>query len=134
MNKWIMSLSDGQRLSEDKLEKDGLSAWTNLIKYLRANKDKEVIQVQLIVNGRRYNSPSRSKNSKFESNNVKDFFACRKLGLTIGGGPGKRDTWMSFSYRIGDCRHYFWVNEASNDTYVEVQECDEKYEKDFIVV
>lgn len=134
MNKWIMSLSDGQRLSEDKLEKDGLSAWTNLKRYLQSNKDKEILQVQLIVNGRRYNSPSKSKNSKFESDDVRDFFACRKMGITIGGGPGIRDHWMSFSYRIDNFRHYFWVNEANNDTYVEVKKCDEKYEKDFIVI
>ena len=134
MNQWIMSLSDGQRLSEEKLTKDKKSAWTNLVAYLRSHKDKYVVQVQLVINGRQYNSPSMSKKAKFESNDVRDFFACRKLGISIGGGGGKRETWLGFSYRMGDCRHYFWVNELSNNTYVEVQDCDEKYEKDYIVI
>lgn len=124
MAKWIVSLSDGTRLTDEQLQTDK-SAWTNLKAMLERDPNKSIVQIQLIVNGQRYNSPSVSPKAKFQSNAIDNLFACRRKGVVfVGATPGRiEDEWISFSYRLNGYRHFFWVNQKTNETYIQVLDC-----------
>jgi len=126
-NKWIVSLSDGQQISEDTLQNSlkekgsSLSPWNYLLGYLKDNPSKEITHIKLIVNGKTYNSPSKSKNARFENDIYPDdFWVCRKLSIIGITGPSTQKDYISFSYRLGEYRHYLWIDVQTNETYIEI--------------
>ena len=135
MNKWIISLSDGQRLSEDTLKdqlgnETNLSPWLLVMDYLHKNPSKEITHIELIVNGKRYNSPSVGKSARFK-NDIEpvDFWVCRRMLMFMAGGSGSQE-YISISYRVGDYRHFLWVNTQTNETYIELKGLNNSLESD----
>jgi len=121
---WICSLSDGQSISEKTLlERDPTrSAWLQFLDYLKENKDKKVTSIQLVINGFYYNTPSiaNKKNTKFKNDINPDRLWCSKKSDCIFVGGYQRDDFYNISYRVGDYRHYMWVNLRTNDVSMEV--------------
>jgi hypothetical protein len=135
MNKWIISLNDGQRLSEDTLKEQignesNLSPWLLVMDYLHKNPSKEITHIELNVNGRHYNSPSIGKSARFRNDiEPADFWICRRMLMFMMGGSGQQE-YISFSYRVGEYRHFLWVNTQTNETYVELKGLDNSLEAD----
>ena len=123
--KWIVSLNDGQQISSDKLMGDNKNPWTRLLEYLKNNKlnsdgeSKKITHISIIVNGVIYNSPSMNLKSNFKSsegiNRPWVFYRS-----TADLGSTNQTHHMSFSYRCGDYRHFFWVNTENNSVYTQV--------------
>ena len=127
MYQWIVSLNDGQRISSKELlaQDPKANPWTRVLDYLKNNvnlsgEKKEITHVELIINNRSYNSPSVSKNASFRSSEkFEKFWILQKASAFIqSGSPG--DHYISFSYRVGEFRHFFWVNTKTNNCYVHV--------------
>lgn len=125
-SQWIVSLNDGQRISQKSLLNGTDNPWTKLFSYIannpiNPNGDKKVItHVELIVNNARYNSPTFNRNNMFySSDDVKRFWIFQKATARIAANKMPED-FISYSYRTGDYRHFFWVNEANNFCYSQV--------------
>jgi hypothetical protein len=121
-SKWLVSLSDGQTIREDKLleEKPEISAWLRLKEYLLENKDKHITSIQLIVNGYIYNTPN-IVNPKANDGNPCHLFFHKKSDFVFIGDVSK-DEYYGFSYRIGAYRHYLWVKLKGNEVFTEIRD------------
>jgi hypothetical protein len=120
--KWIVYLSDGQVVKSDELEEidSSKTAWLQLMDYLRDKVELEIRSIQLVINGVVYNTPSISKRASVVSDGDPCRFWCfQKVGRLIYGGADV-DHWYGLSYRVGEYRHYTWVNTQTNETYSEV--------------
>ena len=127
MYTWIVSLSDGRRFSlKDLLNDQGENPWDRLIEFINRSKDIDgkplfITHVEVIVNGRRYNSPSVSKNASFRSsNNLIDKFWIYGQCLADLIGGASQEEYVAYSYRIGEYRHFFWINVQNNYTYAQI--------------
>lgn len=123
---WNVSLSDGRRVSMKDLEKEGVNPWHELVNYVKNNKDVDgsplrMTHLELIVNSQRYNSPTCGKNSIFKSSQEPKYFWIigTREGFLVGDESNAGD-FISLSYRIGDYRHFVWVNLATNFVYNQV--------------
>jgi len=126
-SKWIISLNDGQRICEETLQRDLrekgiiLSPWLYILDYLKSE-NKEITHIELIVNGKRYNSPSKSKGARFKNDGYPDdFWVCRKLAVIGITGMASQKEYISLSYRLGDYRHFMWIDIQTNDLYIEIK-------------
>lgn len=128
MANWIASLSDGRRLTESELTVGRDSAWTTLKRILE-KENVYITQIQLVVNSRRYNSPSLGKKNK-SLDQVRDLFACRKIRMRMAGSAQAGKEYISYSYRLGNFRHFTWVDQSTNETYSEITPIDLNWEKD----
>lgn len=134
-NRWIVSLSDGQTIKEDELQ-GKLSPWLQLRNYLLEHKEKKITSIQVVINRVVYNTPSirNKKNAEFinEGNPDRLWFAKKETMIFFGGW--KPESYYGLSYRVGDYRHWLWINTANNETHFEVKlikgnEREEKIEK-----
>jgi len=120
---WIVSLDNGERLSSKDLE-GGQNPFTKVLEYIRTNVDlkgnkRKITHVELIVNNVRYNSPSLSKRSSFCSNdNLEMFYVMYKDSAVLNTGVAG-DNYVAYSYRLGEYRHFFWVNTKNNCCYAQ---------------
>lgn len=138
---FIVSLDNGERLcSKDFAE--GENPFNKVLEYIRTNIDpngnkKKITHIELIVNNVRYNSPSFSKKSIFYSNdNAEMFYVMYKDNALLMTGES-RDNYIAYSYRLGEYRHYFWVNTKNNCCYAQtlnVENPSSKLEEQFAVV
>lgn len=133
MAHWIASLSNGNRISEERLQYDSRTGFYNLKKDILKD-GVFVTQVQLVVKGHRFNSPAIRNKPKENESIIKDFFICRKASMEFYGSAGSQSDFLAFSYIIQDNRHYLWVNEDTLEVKVEVKPVDEEYEKDIFKV
>jgi len=121
---WIVSVSDGQRISSNSFDSN-VNPWDKVLEYLRKNLDinqekKYITHVELIVNNVRYNSPTLSKNSLFlSSEDFGKFWIFYKHVSDLAGG-NRKDNYTGLSYRLGDYRHFLWVNEKNNFSYSQI--------------
>lgn len=120
MTTWIASLSNGQQLSMRELNNgDGTNPWDKVVNYIRKN-DLQITHLQLIVNGKVYNSPSLSRNASFRSNtSIDKFWIFYKHAANLAGDQ-QSENYIAFSYRIGDFRNFFWVNTHNNFCYTQI--------------
>jgi hypothetical protein len=121
---WIVSLSDGQRISYNNLvAEDNKNPWDKITAYLKENnigkeEKKYITHVELIVNGVRYQSPSLSRNAVFKtSEEIKGFWVFYKSVMNLSGS---QEDYVSVSYRLGDYRYFLWVNQQNNVTYTQI--------------
>lgn len=131
---WVASLSDGQRLSmRDLITDDKLNPWDKVVSYVK-KKNLDITHVELIVNGRRYNSPSMSKNAKFPTNEkVSGFWIFFRTEANLDPVQ-EAEEFIAFSYRKGDYRHFFWVNLENSFCYTQIMNVvnpETRLEKDY---
>lgn len=120
----MVSLSDGQTIVETKLINNGnkLSPWLQLLNYLRKNKDKKILSIQVVINGKIYNTPrlQHKTNAKFVDSDKPDRLWCSKKASQIFVGGWTYSSSYGLSYRFGDYRHYLWIDEKTNETHTEI--------------
>jgi len=123
---WVASLNDGQRISDkslkERLDEKGskINPWHYILEYLKNNPDKDITHIEIVVNGRKYNSPSKGKHAKFINNVIpEDFWIAYKF---ISINFSLTSEYISFSYRIGDYRHFTWINLSTNEMYTEIKD------------
>lgn len=129
---WIAYLSDGQVVKQKDLEEVDatLSAWLQLLKYLNEHKELEIRNIQLVVNGRVYNTPSLSTRASFVSDGKPCRLWCyQKVARDIIGGDNSNQHFLGLSYRLGEYRHYTWVDTTTNESYIEICNLDNPREQ-----
>ncbi len=140
---WVVSFNDGQRIAASNLLQNNSkeNPWEYVLGYLKKNPtnvnggDKKITHIELIVRGARYNSPSNSKSSLFYSEEVKNFWIFYK---SLGNlNDSSNEEYVAYSYRLGDYRHFFWVNTSNNNCYAQilnVKNPQTNTEKDFAMI
>lgn len=122
---WFAYLSDGQCVSEKDLyeEDNQTNPWLRMMEYLKKN-GITVSSVQLIVNGRVYNTPSITNRGKFYCEGEPCNLWCQKRFNAITFGEYEENLYYGISYKVGDYRHYLWVNVENNESFVEIKNCN----------
>ena len=117
---WVASLSNGQRLSmRDIITEEGVGKWDQVVNYTKKN-NVTITHIEVTVNGRRYNSPSNSKNASFKSGiNPEKFWIYYRQVADLDPVQSE-EHYIAYSYRIGECRHFYWVNTNNNFCYAQV--------------
>jgi hypothetical protein len=114
---WVVSFSDGKRLSMRELfNGDGVNPWDKAIAYRKNNK-VEITHLNLNVNGKWYNSPSLT--GRHRSTDFSNLWIFYRQSSDIDGN-GASENYMCYSYRAGDYRHFFWTNTENNFCYSQV--------------
>ena len=125
---WIVSFNDGQRVSSKTLlEEDSTrNPWTGILNYLRKNpklidgKDREITHLELIVNSKRYNSPSKSPHALFQSSSEEPFnFWVFYKNFGTFGQSSNDENFVGISFRIGDYRIINWVSEKTDSSIIQ---------------
>lgn len=133
---WIAFLSDGQVVRQKELDeletKD--TAWRQLLNYLETHPETTITSIQVIVNGIIHNTPTVSKRSEIKNDGEPCNFWCyQKTGLIAYGAEfGKTTHYYGLSYRVGQYRHYTWIDTETGQTFVEICDIDGEYRERLI--
>lgn len=133
---WLAFLSDGQVVRQKDLEdaETKETAWRQLLNYLEKHPETTITSIQVIANGIVYNTPSVSKHSIIKNDGEPCNFWCyQKNGLIAYGTDfGKVDHYYGLSYRVGQYRHYLWINTETNETHVEICDINKEWREGLI--
>lgn len=126
---WIAYLSDGQVVKQKDLESidKTRTGWLQLKEYLFYHPKLDIRMIQLVVNGRVYNTPSLSPRATNDGKPNR-LWCYQRYDKIIAGGS-EDEHFFSISYRLGDFRHYTWVNTLTNESHIEICSVDNPREK-----
>ena len=109
---WIVSFSNGKQLAMRSLVNgDGINPWDKVLNYYRSNPDIDMTHLEIVVNGRHYNSPVNSYSTRFPSGDSIKYFWVFYKEVTDVDSSDESETYIGYSYTSGDCRHIFRVND-----------------------
>lgn len=125
---WIVSFSDGQRVNSKDLiaEDEKRNPWSAVLDYLRKNpklingKKREITHLELLVNNKRYNSPTTSLNASFHSSDCFSKFWIFYRSLGYFGKRVDSEDFVGLSFKINDYRIINWVSEKTDTCVTQI--------------